>query len=204
MAVKWTMLGSLLGACSCDWGCPCSFDAPPTQGWCEGGYLWHIEEGKFGEVDLAGLSFAWLGRSPAAMHLGNVTGQTIIDDRATSEQRAALLALCEGKSGGPWVVFSAVTSTRLDPKFAPVEIAIDGLNSKATMGSYYALELGPILNPVTGEPEEIYLDKPTGFTAKRTTLGASRKFNVAVDIAFDHSGKYGEFSKFSYSGESST
>ncbi len=23
----------LLGACSCDWGCPCSFEARPTQGW---------------------------------------------------------------------------------------------------------------------------------------------------------------------------
>ena len=22
--------GVMLGACSCDWGCPCNFEAPPT------------------------------------------------------------------------------------------------------------------------------------------------------------------------------
>src|SRR5207244_2145380 len=27
MATKWSMRGTLLGACNCDWGCPCSFDA---------------------------------------------------------------------------------------------------------------------------------------------------------------------------------
>jgi len=39
------------------------------------------------------------------------------------------------------------------------------------IGDMYEVELGPILNPVTSEPEEIYLDKPTGFTSKRLTLG---------------------------------
>ena len=31
--------GMLLAACNCDWGCPCNFEAPPTKGFCEGGYL---------------------------------------------------------------------------------------------------------------------------------------------------------------------
>ena len=48
MATEWSMQGTLLGACSCDWGCPCSFDAPPTRGFCEGGYVWHIDTGNFG------------------------------------------------------------------------------------------------------------------------------------------------------------
>jgi hypothetical protein len=56
MATKWRMEGTLLGARSCDWGCPCSFDAPPTRGFCEGTYAWHIERGRFGEVSLDGLS----------------------------------------------------------------------------------------------------------------------------------------------------
>jgi len=42
------------------------------------------------------------------------------------------------------------------------------------IGDMYEVELGPILNPVTSEPEEIYLDKPTGFTSKRLTLGRSK------------------------------
>ena len=31
-ATQWRMKGSIIGACSCDWGCPCNFDARPTQG----------------------------------------------------------------------------------------------------------------------------------------------------------------------------
>src|SRR5712691_2788879 len=30
--VKWTIEADCLLACNCDYGCPCEFDAPPTQG----------------------------------------------------------------------------------------------------------------------------------------------------------------------------
>ena len=64
MATKWNAKGVLIGACSCDWGCPCSFDAPPTQGKCEGGYVWNITEGRFGEVPhIAAFTFALRGWS---------------------------------------------------------------------------------------------------------------------------------------------
>jgi hypothetical protein len=202
MSTKWSMKGTLLGACSCDWGCPCSFDAPPTRGFCEGTYLWHIEHGEFGHVRLDGLSMTWSGKSPAALHLGNVTGQTLIDARADPRQRTALEVLDQGKSGGPWTIFTAVTSRRLPTQYVPFEIHLDGLNSTARSPDVLYIELGPILNPVTGTPEEVYLDKPTGFTSKRLTLGASKVFKLNAGFQFDHSGKYGEFSHFEYSGES--
>ncbi|MCH7605954.1 MAG: DUF1326 domain-containing protein, partial [Chloroflexi bacterium] len=47
-ATSWHMKGNMIGACSCDWGCPCNFDAPPTNGWCQGTYAWHIQDGQFG------------------------------------------------------------------------------------------------------------------------------------------------------------
>lgn len=82
MAAKWTMRGTLLGACSCDWGCPCSFDARPTQGFCDGAYLWHVDNGKFGDVSLDGLSFAWIGKAPGPMHEGNVSWLVVVDEKA--------------------------------------------------------------------------------------------------------------------------
>src|SRR5262245_34576944 len=134
MSTKWSMKGTLLGACSCDWGCPCSFDAPPTRGFCEGTYVWHIEDGAFGDVPLTGLTWAWTGKSPAAWHLGNVTGQSLIDEKASPTQRAALETISLGKSGGPWQIFSAVMSTRLPVQYVPFEVHVDGLNSKARGG----------------------------------------------------------------------
>jgi hypothetical protein len=202
-ATKWAMKGTLLGACSCDWGCPCSFDAAPTRGFCEGGYLWHVEKGNFGGVALDGLSFTWFGHSPAALHKGNVTWMSVVDEKANAAQRAALATLFEGKSGGPWTIFMAVAGKYLGTRFAPFEVKLDGLQSKARAVGFVEYELGPIVNPVTGTPEELYLDKPTGFTSKRVTLGAGKVFRTtAPELSYDHSGKYGEFSHFDYSGES--
>jgi len=202
MATKWTMRGTLLGACSCDWGCPCSFDARPTQGFCDGAYLWHVDQGKFGELSLDGLSFAWIGKAPGPMHEGNVSWLVLVDEKANAAQRKALDTLWAGKSGGPWVIFMTVALSCEGPRYVPFELHLDGINSKARGGGIIEYGLGPILNPVTHEAEEIYVDKPTGFTSKRLTMGASRVFRVKSDVlTCDHSGKYAEFSKFDYSGE---
>jgi hypothetical protein len=201
-ATKWTMRGTLLGACSCDWGCPCSFDARPTQGFCEGAYLWRVDKGKFGDVSLDGVSFALVGHSPGPVHEGNLTVLVLADEKAKPAQRKALETLAEGKSGGPWVIFRAVSSRWEGPRYVPFEWRMDGLKSKARAGGIVECEIGPILNPVTHEPEEIYVDKPTGFTSKRMAMGASRVFRVKSDVlTYEHSGKYAEFSKFDYSGE---
>ena len=54
---------------------------------------------------------------------------------------------------------------------------------------------------MTGNEEELYLDKPTGFTAKRSELGMSvvSRFE-APGLEYDNSGQYAEFSRFAYAG----
>jgi hypothetical protein len=201
MATEWHMEGTLLGACSCDWGCPRSFDAPPTRGFCEGTYAWHIAKGWFGDVSLDGLSLAWVAKSPGPIHQGNVIAAVLTDEKANAAQRTALQTIAEGQSGGPWTIFKAVSVQTLGPHYVPFHWTLDGLASTVKAGDALEMELGPILNPVSGQAEEIYLDKPTGFTSKRLTLGVSKVFRVAADFGFDHSGKYGEYSSFAYSGQ---
>jgi hypothetical protein len=150
---------------------------------------------------LDGLSWSWIAHSPGPLHKGNVTFLVLADERATPEQRQAFAKIGEGKSGGPWTIFMAVAGRRSETKYLPFHVELNGLDSKVRIGDALTMELGPILNPVTGTPEELYLDKPTGFTSKRLTLGAGKVFRVSSDLAYDHSGKYGEFSKFEYSGE---
>lgn len=201
MSTAWNMNGILLGACSCDWGCPCSFDAPPTQGFCEGGYTWIVENGKVGDTSLDGLSFSWFGHSPGPLHKGDVTWEIFADERANPAQRAALAKLWEGKSGGPWMIFTAVMGKLAGVRYLPFEVKVNGLGSVAKAGEALQVELGPILNPVTGAAEELYLEKPTGFTSKRLTLGAAKVLRVNSQLKYDHSGKYGEFSEFAYEGQ---
>ncbi len=197
--MAWNMKGYLLGACSCDWGCPCSFNARPTQGFCQGGYVWHVTQGEFDGVDLSGLTFGWMAKFPGPLHEGNGTAQIIIDRRANAKQRAALLDLNSGKRGGPFAVFASVTATWLDPLDAPFEVKIDHLHSRAVAAPYLRMELSPIVNPVTGAKEELTLQKPTGFTSTWAALGTSTAFRIsAPELNYDHSGKYAEFSEFAY------
>ncbi|PWU02810.1 MAG: hypothetical protein C5B51_20280 [Terriglobia bacterium] len=195
------MEGVLLGACNCNWGCPCSFNAPPTFGKCEGGYLWHIEQGGFGDVPLDGLNLVWFAHSPGPLHEAKATSQRIIDENATPPQREALLEITGGKYGSPWSIFAAVTAKWLDPLFAPFDVTVAGLHSRARVGDYMELAMGPILNPVTQEIEQIYLDKPTGFTSTRATICRSLSFRINAGLSYQHDGQYAEFSHFQYSGE---
>jgi hypothetical protein len=75
------------------------------------------------------------------------------------------------------------------------------LSSSARVGKYMELAIGPILNPVTQEVEQLFLDKPTGFTSTRAAIGRSLTFKVNAGLQYEHSGKYAEFSHFSYSGQ---
>ncbi|MHB8511831.1 MAG: DUF1326 domain-containing protein [Actinomycetota bacterium] len=201
---KWNMKGSLLGICNCDWGCPCNFDARPSKGFCDGAYTLFVKEGKFGDVDLAGVKCIWAAHAPGAVHEGNLTVVIMVDDKASSAQRDAILTLWKGGGVGlPFDVFASVTSTWLDPVIAPIEFSLNGINStvKVAGGSVYEAAISRIKNPVTGDVEELYLDKPTGFTSLRSELGMSIVDRMNVEgLTRDNSGQYAEYAEFSYAG----
>src|SRR2546428_12973842 len=87
MVSEWRMSGSLLGECNCDWGCPCSFDAPPSHGGGRGGYTWIIDKGAYGDVRLDGLGVALPGRMPRAGHLRPGTPPRALRRPATAGHR---------------------------------------------------------------------------------------------------------------------
>jgi hypothetical protein len=195
------MNGSIVGACNCDWGCPCNFDVAPTDGRCDGVYVWSVDEGHHGDVDLAGLKFSWAAHSEGPMHEGNVTSVLIVDEGATSEQREAVQTLWKDSSGPPFEIFRAITATWLEPITAPIEFDAAGINSKVRIGGgeIYELALARVKNPVTGSEEELYLDKPTGFTSTRSELGMSTVARFSSEgLSYDNSGKYAEYSEFAY------
>ncbi len=199
-ATQRRMKGSIIGACSCDWGCPCNFDARPTQGYCDGGYTWHIDEGSFGDVTLDGLNLGLHAHAPGPVHEGHLTTQFIVDEKANGQQREALLTLLKGELGGPFAVFASVTETLLDPIIAAFDINIDGLDTQIKVPGVLELGLTTVKNPVTGVAEELQLVKPTGFTSKISHLGMSTVNRYTGGIQYDHSGKYAEYAPFEYSG----
>ena len=99
-STKWRISGEEVVSCDCAWGCPCQFNALPTNGRCEAIASFEIHQGYYGDVSLAGVRFLRVYSSPASIPEGNGTRLTIIDDQASAEQRAALLALDSGQHGG--------------------------------------------------------------------------------------------------------
>jgi hypothetical protein len=198
------MRGSVLGPCNCDWGCPCNFDARPTYGHCDGVYVWAIREGRYGETPLDDLSFAWVVSHPGAVHEGNGTEVWLINEGANEAQRQALEALAHGDGvGSPFEILASTVSKRLGIIYAPIEVKLDGIRSavKVDGGRIFEFAMTRVSNPVTGQEEELYLDKPTGFTSTRSELGMSTVARVNADgLAFDVSGKYAEYAEFEYSG----
>jgi hypothetical protein len=200
----WFMRGEIVGACNCDWGCPCNFDAPPTYGPCEGFYARLVHEGRFGDVSLDGVRFLTGGHSPGPIHEGGSTDVLIVDEAMTPDQRAALERLCAGGGvGEPFDIFAAIRAELLPTIVAPIEFVANGIRSEVRVagGDILELTMSRIPNPVTGREEEIYVDKPTGFTSVRTEMGTSIAFRFSSpDLAFEHPNKYAEHGPFHYSG----
>ena len=189
--------GTLLGACNCDWGCPCNFEAPPTPGWCEGVYVWHLERGHYAGVTLDGSTFAMGSRYPGAVHEGNGTTVFMIDERVPVERRGVIESMIQEIS--PFNIFMDLTSNFLGFRYLPFNLRLEGIRSRVTIQDTFEMQLAPIVNPVSGQDELATLNKPTGFTSQVQELcsAATNRLNHE-ELSFDYAGKYGEFSPFEY------
>lgn len=197
---NWTMKGKLLIACNCDWGCPCNFNARPTQGHCEGGWTWQIEEGSYGETALGGLHFSLYADWPAAIHEGNGVALCLVDERADERQREALGAIVSGEAGGPWAIFRTTFTTLEGPAFVRYEANFDTQLPAVRAGDVVEVETEHIRNPVTKATSHPRVVLPEGMLVKEAALLATRRFRVRDGIRYDHSGKYSSFGFFQYAG----
>jgi len=200
--VKWYMRADHLEACSCDWGCPCKWNAAPTQGFCQAIEAWYIREGRYGDVQLGGLSCALVLSWPNAIHFGNGTCQIYIDKRADSAQQQALIKILSGEAGGsPFAVFANTYSTILEPKFVPISFKAAGNKSSVTIGKVAKVSHQPLRHPVTGKPHNVKLVLEEGFPWKEGYAVQSKVCRVEDEgIQFDHSGKSGYVATVKYAG----
>jgi hypothetical protein len=199
-AQPWNLKGTVFVACNCDYGCPCNFNALPTQGKCEGQWTWHVEEGRFGDVELDGLNFTVAVDWPGAIHEGNGTALILVDDRADERQREAISALVGGEVGGPWGILAWTWPTVHGPTPVPYEVEVAGVASRLKAGDQLVLESEPIRNPVTGAEVHPGAVLPEGLIFKRGEFGSSKTFRVADGISYEHPGKYTAVAPFEYSG----
>lgn len=197
----WSLKGTVIVACNCDYGCPCNFNALPTTGKCEGGWTWNVDRGTYDGVALDGLSFSVYVNWPGAIHEGDGEAVILVDERADDEQRAAIEELVSGEHGGPWGILAWTWPTVHGPIAVPYEVELDGVRSRVRAGAVLELESGPIRNPVTGAESFPGVVLPQGLIFKQGDCGASTTFKVTDGVDYDHSGQYTAVGQFDYAGE---
>jgi hypothetical protein len=111
---QWFWKGKWLEYCSCDWGCPCESNAPPSRGHCDGVVALHIDEGHYGDVRLDDITIVATFFFPRALHHGGGHMQPILPDWTTPEQRDAVFKIMSGEGQPPntiFPIFHAVVET---------------------------------------------------------------------------------------------
>jgi hypothetical protein len=194
----WRVNGTVLVACNCDWGCPCNFNARPSRGHCEGGWIWVFDRGHVEDVQLDGLGVAVFAKWPGAIHEGGGHAACYVDDRADAEQRAALERVLRGELGGPWGIFIK-TYGLAAPAAARFNVDLAQYATTVRLGEVVDLDLQTIRNPVTQAEVHPEIVLPEGLVVKQAAVAASKKFRVGAPLGFDHSGQYAAFGRFDYS-----
>ena len=167
--LKWSIKGREFLHCNCAYGCPCQFNGLPTHGKCEAVMAAEILEGQHGQTSLSGLKFAAAVAWPGPIHLGGGQIVPIVDERASEEQRNALLRIMSGQDTDPgatiFQVFAATFAKVYDPVFAKIDFQVDVDERKAQVRIQGLIEGRgePILNPVTGQAHRVRIDLPSGF-----------------------------------------
>src|SRR5215469_6541312 len=100
MAESWKISGSYFEACNCEVACPCVFLSPPTSGECTVLLAWHIDQGRFGQIELDGLNAELAARSPGHMMEVKWKVALYLDERANQSQQDALAQIFSGQAGG--------------------------------------------------------------------------------------------------------
>jgi hypothetical protein len=195
----WRLEGEWIKNCNCAFGCPCDFNARPTNGECKGLLGMRVTKGHFKDVKLDGLSFFVVVHFPGPLHEGNGQAQPIIEERASAAQREALFNIMSGKNsaeGTLFNIFSLIVSKMHDPVFAPVTFKFDKSARTARLSIPGVLEtdVEPIKNPVTGAAHRIQVVMPQGFEHIEGEV-ASSNIRSSGAIKFQTKGSHSTLAK---------
>lgn len=167
--VKWTIKGREFVHCNCAYGCPCQFNAAPTHGNCHAVAAFEVDEGHHGDTRLDGLRGGMIAAWPGAIHEGRGEVVPFVDERASPEQREALLRIMSGQDTEPGATMFQVFSTTFekvhDPVFTKIEFEVDIGGRKARLNVPGLIEARgePIVNPITGDEHRARINLPQGF-----------------------------------------
>ena len=189
---EWNLKADYVETCNCDYGCPCNFNGFPTHGSCQALVLFHIRSGNYGDTVLDGLDFISAVNWPKAIHEGNGTAQLFITNKASEEQRKALINIYSGQArgDGPFALFAGTFKYFLEPQVVEIKVNLNGKKSSFSVPGVMDVQTESFVNPVTGEEQDTMIQLPKGFIFKLADAIKTKTMRITTpNLNFDHSGK---------------
>ena len=149
--MTWQLEGTYFEACSCALACPCVMLSAPTEGECRALIAWHVERGRDGEVDLAGLNVAIAVHSPGHMMETKWQAALYLDERASAAQRDALTRIFAGQAGGHPAVLASFVGEVLGVASVPIHFEAAGRKRSLSIPNIAKTEIEAIEGQGSGE-----------------------------------------------------
>ncbi len=187
--VEWKLKGHYIKNCNCIASCPCdTAGVPAPYKGCEGMSGMEIVEGHFGNVRLDGLKWVALYHWPGALHEGNGTLQPLVDERATAEQRNALLTILSGQAGNVWFeILASIVTTVHEPKFLPIQFEFDKKKrtARVVVPGFLETVSEPLKIPATDKEQHVIVSMPEGMEYREFEVAAAAVLKGTGTIRFD-------------------
>lgn len=201
----WSIRGEYMESCNCDYLCPCIYTNPQgraTHEHCYSLQVYRIDEGKCGELPLAGLKFALVIRSGRVMSEGGWAFACVVDDAADAAQRKTLAAIASGEAGGrPGLIRDNLVSDFRGVEFRPIVFEAEGLKRRTDIEGVLAYEIEGVASR-NGSGEPFYIDNTAHPANRRLALARSKQTHIhafGLDLDITGAGNNGHYAPFSWS-----
>jgi hypothetical protein len=140
--------GTLLEACSCGVLCPCWIGEDPDRGACDAFNAYHFDHGTIRGIDVSGLNFVRVVHIPGNVLTPSSWKQVVfIDERASDDQRTAILDAYDGKLGGPLADLAGLIGEVVAVERQPISHQIVDGAGTLTIGDKVQCEMHPYTGP---------------------------------------------------------
>ncbi len=198
----WQISGDYFESCNCEVACPCVFLSDPSQGHCDVGVAWHIDQGAFDGTRLDDLNVAAVFQAPGNMMRPKTWKAAVyLDARANQAQAETLGKIFSGAAGGHFAVVASLIGEIVGVKAVPITYKAEG--KRRTMKAGDALEMAIEAIPGADPGKDVLVANvplcvAPGFAS---VVARSSKSTYRGDgWSWDNSGKNGFYSRFEYSG----
>ena len=199
---KWNLKGGYFENCNCQILCPCVVPGPPlepTEGHCDVGLAFHVDQGDFNGVSLDGINFVIAAHTPGIMGHGGWTTAFYVDERANDQQRQALERILSGEIGGPMAAWMSLTTNMLGIKYEAIDYHEEGMDRRVAIPGVMDFHVrgiragrrrrSPLRLTNTGHPVSATLALARGIDCRYTDHG----------MEWNNTGRNAHYAKFQWS-----